>query len=107
MEWIKARERMPPLDDGKWLLFVFEDRVIMGSYETAPGGVYFIGPQYVRYHPDRVDYWMLVPPIPIPYRTVCRNSDPLITLPAPVNHIVSPDKKVEDTTTTNSSEPTI
>ncbi len=87
MEWIKTSDRMPPNDDGKWLLFVFEGEVKMGSFEIFRSGDYWVDFMGTRFHPDRVHYWMPLPSSP--------------------NHIVPSDKKVEDTPTTNSLESTI
>lgn len=93
MEWIKTTDRLPPTDDGKWILFVFEDEIKMGSYEEFRDHPYWVDFHNVRHHPDRVDYWMPLP-------------EPPITLPEAVNHIPNVRKMIDASSTTISSEPT-
>ena len=64
MGWIKTKNKMPPNDTGEWVLFIFEDEVKMGSFDSYPSGAYWVDVVNIRYHPDRVYYWMPIPKLP-------------------------------------------
>lgn len=64
MEWINTKDQMPPNDDGRWILFVFEGEVKMGSFDRYKSGNYWVDFHNTRYHIERVHYWMPLPEVP-------------------------------------------
>lgn len=64
MNWVSTKDRLPKTDNGKSVLFVFDNDVKFGTYEQHRSGVFFFDIFSIRYAPDRVSYWMEIPKFP-------------------------------------------
>ncbi len=63
--WISPIDKLPKANSGLWLLFVCDNNIKFGTFETVRGCNWFIDNIEIRSHPERVQYWMDIPKVPV------------------------------------------